>query len=86
MRYRKEDAQLEARESVAIVLRDLRDCKVERVWKIQPRVRNGYSNNIWTTTHEVNFKKEEKLEDRNDEQRNGDAKQGKQHPRLILQF
>ena len=41
-----------------LVLRDLRNCKLEKDWRILAQYRREWRNKIWAATREVNFKKE----------------------------
>ena len=52
-----------------LVLRDLRNCNLDGVWRVLAEDRNEWRNQIWAATQEVNFKKEEQEKYRKDEQK-----------------
>ena len=52
-----------------LVLRSLRNCNLDGVWRILAEDRNEWKNQIWTATQEVNFKKEEQEKYRKGEQK-----------------
>ena len=52
-----------------LVLRDLRNCNLDGVWRILAEDRNEWRNQMWAATQEVNFKKEEQEKYRKDEQK-----------------
>ena len=52
-----------------LVLRDLRNCNLDGVWRILAKDRNEWKNQIWAATQEVNFKKEEQEKYCKDEQK-----------------
>ena len=66
-----------------LVLRDLRNCNLDGVWRILAEDRNEWRNQVWAATQEVNFKKEEQEKYRKDEQKNVAVKQGKRHQSLL---
>ena len=51
------------------VLRDLRNCNLDGVWRILAEDRNEWRNQIWAATQEVHFKKEEQEKYRKNEQK-----------------
>ncbi|XP_062498912.1 uncharacterized protein LOC134176248 [Corticium candelabrum] len=52
-----------------LVLRDLRNCNLDGVWRILSEDRNEWRNQIWAATQELNFKKEEQEKYRKNEQK-----------------
>ena len=52
-----------------LLLRDLRNCNLDGVWRILAQDRIEWKNKLWTATQEVNFKKEEQEQYRKDEQK-----------------
>ena len=65
-----------------LVLRNLRNCNLDGAWRILAEDRNEWRNQIWASTQEVNFKKEEQ-EKTARMSRNVTAKQGKRHQSLL---
>ena len=52
-----------------LVLRNLRNCNCDGVWRILAEDRNEWRNQIWAATQKVNFKKEEQEKYCRDEQK-----------------